>query len=319
MALNFRPAIKGSEVGYLFPGQGAQFVGMGRQLYEQSSEARQVFEEVDEALGRPLSRVLLSGPEEELRETANAQPAIMAVSLAAIKAMDETLGERKMPKPAMVAGHSLGEYTSLAVAGVLDIGQTGWLVQERGRLMQEACEQTPGSMAAILGLDLMTMEEIARETGTYVANVNTPEQIVISGERMSVAQSCDMALARGARRAIPLRVGGAFHSRLMQPAREGLIEAVEGLAFREPTVPIVANCTGEELTSASQVKRELVAQISSCVQWHKSIDYMIGAGVSRFIEIGPGRALASMVKRIDRSVDTTSVGDLDAILELRRN
>ena len=202
MALNFRPAIKGSEVGYLFPGQGAQFVGMGRQLYEQSSEARQVFEEVDEALGRPLSRVLLSGPEEELRETANAQPAIMAVSLAAIKAMDETLGERKMPKPAMVAGHSLGEYTSLAVAGVLDIGQTGWLVQERGRLMQEACEQTPGSMAAILGLDLMTMEEIARETGTYVANVNTPEQIVISGERMSVAQSCDMALARGARRAI---------------------------------------------------------------------------------------------------------------------
>ena len=319
IAVNFKPATKGSGVAYLFPGQGAQFVGMGRQLYDQSSEARAVFEEVDAALGRPLSGVLLTGPEEELRETVNAQPAIMAVSLAAVKAMAEALGERKMPKPAMLAGHSLGEYTSLAVAGVLDVGQTGWLVQQRGRLMQEACEQIPGSMAAVLGLDLMTMEEIARETGTYVANVNTPEQIVISGDRMSVAQSCDMALARGARKAIPLRVGGAFHSRLMEPAREGLIEAVDGLTFREPTVPIVANCTGEALTTAREIKEELIAQISSCVQWHRSIDYMIGAGVSRFIEIGPGRALASMVKRIDRSADTASVGDLDSILRLRRN
>ena len=318
MTLHFRPATIGSGVAYIFPGQGAQFVGMGRQLHDESAEAREVFKEVDSALGRPLSKMLLDGPEGDLRETVNAQPAIMAVSLAAVNAM-EALGGDDTPHPALIAGHSLGEYTSLAVAGVLDVGSTALLVQERGRLMQQACEEKPGSMAAILGLDVQTIQEIARETGTYVSNVNTAEQIVISGERISVAQSCDMALARGANKAIPLRVSGAFHSRLMDSARDGLIEAVDRLRFNDPTVPIVANCTGEALTTADQVKQELVTQISACVQWQKSVDYMIGSGVSRFIEIGPGRALASMVKRIDRSVDTTSVGDVDSIMALRRN
>ena len=319
MTLSFEPARKGTGTAYLFPGQGAQSVGMGRQLYEESPEAREVFDEVDAALERPLSQLVFSGPEEELRKTENAQPAIMAVSLAAVKAMSERLGDDGVPRPALLAGHSLGEYTSLAVAGVLNVGDTALLVQERGRLMQEACEQTPGTMAAVLGIDLMTMEEVARETGAYVSNVNTPEQIVISGEKLAVARSCDMALARGARKAIPLRVGGAFHSRLMEPAKEGLIEAVDQLAFTDPTVPIVANCTGEELKTADEVKHELVAQISSCVQWSRSIDHMIESGVSRFIEIGPGKALASMVKRIDRSVGTDSIGDLDSILKLRRN
>jgi [acyl-carrier-protein] S-malonyltransferase len=292
---------------------------MGEQLYDASPAARSVFHEVDMAVGRPLTKLLFSGPEEELRETMNAQPAIMAVSLACVNAMEENLGAEGMPRPDLIAGHSLGEYTAMAVAGVLDVDQTAFLVQERGRLMQKACEQNSGSMAAVLGLDEMTMEEISRETGTYVSNVNTAEQIVISGERMAVAQALDMASARGARKVIPLRVSGAFHSALMEPARSGLVEAVNSLEFKDPVVPIVGNCTGEPLTKAKDVKQEIISQVSSCVQWKRSIDYMVGAGVSKFVEVGPGTALSSMVRRIDRSAEAVSIGDMDGILRLRRN
>jgi [acyl-carrier-protein] S-malonyltransferase len=304
---------------YLFPGQGAQDPGMGRQLYDESPAARAAFDEVDRSLGRPLTKLLFGGHEEELRETANAQPAIMAVSLAAVKAMEEQLGTDGMLAPVLMAGHSLGEYTALAVAGVLDVGETARLVQERGRLMQEACDQRPGSMAAILGLDEMVLEEISRETGTYVSNINTPQQIVISGDRLAVAQALDMALARGAKRVIPLRVGGAFHSALMEPAIDGLAEAVDRLKFEDPTVPIVANCTGQPLTKGDDIKQELISQICSCVQWKRSIDYMVEAGVTQFVEVGPGNGLSGMVKRIDRSATAVSVGDMDAILRLTRN
>ena len=319
MSLNFKPVSQGSGVAYLFPGQGAQSVGMGRELYDDSPAARSVFHEVDMALERPLSKLLFGGPEDDLRETFNAQPAIMAVSLAAFKAMEESLGPDAMPKPELIAGHSLGEYTALAVAGVLDVGQTAHLVQERGRLMQEACDQNPGSMAAVVGLDQITIEEISREAGTYVSNINTPNQIVISGERMAVANTLDMALARGARKAIPLKVGGAFHSALMEPAKLGLAEVVRELTFSDPTVPIVANCTGEPLLKADDVKQELITQICSCVEWERSIGYMLGSGVSQFFEVGPGKALSAMVKRIDSSAEAVSVGDMDAILRLSRN
>ena len=319
MSLNFKPVSQGSGVAYLFPGQGAQSVGMGRALYDDSPAARSVFHEVDMALERPLSKLLFGGPEDDLRETVNAQPAIMAVSLAAFKAMEESLGADAMPKPELIAGHSLGEYTALAVAGVLDVGETAHLVQERGRLMQEACDQNPGSMAAIVGLDQITIEEISREAGTYVSNINTPNQMVISGERMALANTLDMALARGAKKAIPLKVGGAFHSALMEPARLGLAEAVRELKFKDPTVPIVANCTGEPLLKADDVKQELITQICSCVEWERSIGYMLGSGVSQFFEVGPGKALSAMVKRIDSSAEAVSVGDMDAILSLSRN
>jgi [acyl-carrier-protein] S-malonyltransferase len=292
---------------------------MGRALYDDSPAARSVFHEVDMALERPLSKLLFGGPEDDLRETVNAQPAIMAVSLAAFKAMEESLGADAMPKPELIAGHSLGEYTALAVAGVLDVGETAHLVQERGRLMQEACDQNPGSMAAIVGLDQITIEEISREAGTYVSNINTPNQMVISGERMALANTLDMALARGAKKAIPLKVGGAFHSALMEPARLGLAEAVRELKFKDPTVPIVANCTGEPLLKADDVKQELITQICSCVEWERSIGYMLGSGVSQFFEVGPGKALSAMVKRIDSSAEAVSVGDMDAILSLSRN
>ena len=319
MTLRFMMETRGPKVGYLFPGQGAQAVGMGQELYNNSPAARSVFHQVDMALERPLTKLLFNGPEEELRETANAQPAIMAVSLACMKAMEERLGMEAMPQPLIMAGHSLGEYTALAVAGVLDIAETAQLVRTRGTLMQEACDSNPGTMAAVLGLDEMTIEEIARETGTYVSNINTSEQIVISGERMGVATALDLASARGARRVVPLSVGGAFHSGLMEPARAGLIDAINGLSFKDPQIPIVANCTGKPLTTAESVKQELAAQICGCVQWKRSIDHMIDSGVADFIEVGPGNALSGMVKRINKNASVSCVGDIESILKLHRN
>ena len=319
MTLSFMPDAGGPKTAYLFPGQGAHAVGMGQELYDGSEAARSVFQQVDAALGRPLTKILFEGPEDELRQTINAQPAIMAVSLACVKAMEEGLGSKRMPSPIVMAGHSLGEYTALVVAGVLDVAETARLVQVRGKLMQEACEKNPGTMAAVLGLDEMTMEEIARETGTYVSNVNTAEQIVISGDRIAIAQALDLASARGAKRVLPLRVGGAFHSGLMKPATDGLIEEFNRVDLKDPQVPIVANCTGKPLTTAESVKRELVAQICSCVQWKRSVDYMLDDGVSNFIEIGPGKVLSGMVKRISKRARVASVGDIESIGSLRRN
>ena len=319
MTLTFISKTQGTKAAYLFPGQGTQAVGMGQELYDHSPAARAVFHQVDMALGRPLSKLLFNGPEDELGQTINAQPAIMAVSLACIKAMEEKLGVEAMPQPVLMAGHSLGEYTALAAAGVLGVAETAHLVDVRGELMQGACDQNPGTMAAIIGLDEMTTEEIVRETGTYVSNINTAEQIVISGERIAVAQAMDLALARGAKKVILLRVGGAFHSGLMESAKVGLVQTVSKLNFMEPTVPIVANCTGTPLTTGETIKQELIAQISSCVQWKRSIDYMVGSGVSNFIEVGPGKALSGMVRRISKDARVASVADIDSILSLRRN
>ncbi len=319
MTLRFTPAIRGTDTAFLFPGQGTQSVGMGEELYDNSKAARSVFHEVDMALSRPLTKLLFEGPDDTLRETVNAQPAIMAVSLASMRAMEDYLGSDSMPRASLVAGHSLGEYTALAVAGVLDVGETAWLVQERGRLMQEACEQQSGSMAAIMGLEAMVLEEICREAGTVISTVNTPDQIVIGGERRALANALDMATARGAKKAVPLRVAGAFHSPLMEPAQAGLIDVVESLKFKDPSVPIVANCTAQPLTKGVQVKEELIAGICNCVNWSQSVDYMMGSGVNRFIEVGPGRVLSGMVKRIDRRAKVDAVSDWDSIVELSRN
>ncbi len=302
-----------SDFALIFPGQGAQFVGMGRDLFDGSAAARAVFKEVDEALSRPLSTMMFEGPDEELHKTANAQPAIMTVSLATLKALEERAEPDGLWRPAMMAGHSLGEYTALAVSGALELGETARLVEERGRLMQRACELRPGTMAAIIGLEQMTVEEISLQAGTYVSNVNTGEQVVISGEVLAVARALDMASARGAKKAIPLRVGGAFHSGLMTPARDGLAEVVSELNIRDPSVPIVANMTAKPITKASQLREELVTQVCECVQWKRSIEYMLACGVTGFIEIGPGRALSGMIKRISRSAEVKTVGDLDSV------
>ena len=307
-----------TKTAYVFPGQGAQYVGMGLELYQSSRAAKAVFDEVDDVLSFPLSKLVFEGPETELQRTINSQPAIMATSLACLKALEEIHGRDHTP-PVAVAGHSLGEYTSLVVSGVLDTRDGIRLARDRGKLMQEASEMHPGSMAAILGLDEETIEEICFETGAQVANVNGEEQIVISGDKLCVARAVDLASIRGATKAIPLAVSGAFHSSLMSPAQRGLAEAIQGVEFRDPEIPIIANSTSVPLTKAPAVREELLTQLCSCVQWKKSVDHMIGSGVSSFIEFGPGKVLTGLIKRISsnpaycgRQVSALSVADLSS-------
>ena len=280
---------------------------MGKKLYSASASAREVFKEADDALGMKLSSTMFEGPAEVLTRTENAQPAIAAVSLATWKALEEVSGRPQVPD--MAAGHSLGEYTALAVAGVLGISDVIRLVAQRGRFMQGACDDRPGGMAAIIGIDEVTAEEICRETGAYTSNINSPEQIIISGTHMELARAIDLAAARGARKAIPLSVAGAFHSGLMAPAQHELNELIESLEFNEPSVPIVGNVEAKALNTAADVKEELRLQLMSCVQWNRTMRFMLGSGIEHYVELGPGRVLGGLMKRIDRTVSVTSIGD----------
>lgn len=298
------------KVACIFPGQGSQAVGMGSSLYEASRQAREVFEESDTALQFRLSRLCFEGPEEELRDTINAQPAILTTSIACLRAASEFGASLK---PVLVAGHSLGEYTALVASNVISFADAVLLVRERGRLMQEAGKAKPGGMAAIIGLDEESLEEVCRETGSQIANFNCSGQIVISGTRESLARSMDLAKARGARRVIPLQVSGAFHSALMQPTVEGMAKAISQVDFKHPSVPVIANSTAQPLTSADEVKEELLQQLCNCVQWQPSVEYMVGAGVSTFIEIGPGQVLTGLVKKISTEVQVFNISDPDSI------
>jgi len=296
-----------ANIAYVFPGQGTQRVGMGQSLYERSKAARAIFKLADEALGFHLSRLCFRGPDEELRQTHNAQPAILTVSCAYLAAgLEEGVTP---PVPGFVAGHSLGEYTALVAARVLEFPDVIRLVRVRGELMQEASRRAPGGMLAILGLDEVTLEEICEETGTQIANINCSGQIVISGPRKNLAYALDLAKLRGAKRAIPLDVSGAFHSSLMHYAVEGMTQALAQFSLRDPIVPLVANSTAKPLTSASEIIAELINQLCRCVQWQRSVEYMVGAGVSTFVEIGPGQVLTGLIKRIQPGVATVNVGD----------
>lgn len=300
-----------SKVAVVFPGQGSDSVGMGRDLYEQSSSARDVFNEVDQELRRPLSQLIFNGPSEDLRRTDNAQPAIATVSLACIRALEQEQGHPIAMS--MVAGHSLGEYTALAASGVLSVSDTVRLVVERGRFMQEACKQSPGGMVAVIGLDELVVEDICRQIGTYVANINGSEQIVISGDHLRLAKAIDLATIRGARRCIPLKVGGAFHSGLMTPAQSGLTRVIDSLEFRDPTVPIIGNVTAHPLTTGSEIKKELVAQLLACVQWKRTVGFMTNNGVDRFVEVGPGRLLTNLIRRIEPDANIFNVSDMASV------
>ncbi len=283
---------------------------MGSDLYHHSAPAREVFEEADRVLDFPLSRLCFEGPEEELRQTINAQPAIMTVSLACLKAAIEIGG---MIPPTLVAGHSLGEYTALVAANVLDFRDALCLVRKRGQLMQEAGEREPGGMVAILGIDHASLEELCQEMGVQIANINCPGQVVISGSKESLDRVLEKVKAQGGWRTIPLEVSGAFHSPLMASTFSGMADAISSLHFNNPSIPIVANSTARPLTTAEEVKTELLGQLCHCVQWQASIEYMIGEGVSTFIEIGPRKVLTGLIKRIDKGVQTVNIGDLDAI------
>jgi len=302
-----------SKTAHVFPGQGSQSVGMGHKLYQSSPKAKEVFEEADEALQFSISRLCFEGPEEELRQTINAQPAIMTVSIACLRAASQV---NHSASPAFVAGHSLGEYTALVAANVLSFTDAIRLVRERGRLMQKAGEIKPGGMAAVIGLDEAALREICRESGAEIANFNCSVQIVISGSKEALARAMDLAEARGARRVISLHVSGAFHSTLMQPTIEGMSEAISQIDFRTPKVPIVVNSTAQPVTTAEGVKEELIRQLCNCVQWQPSVEYMVEEGVSTFIEIGPGQVLSGLIKRISNKVQVLNVSDPESIKAL---
>jgi [acyl-carrier-protein] S-malonyltransferase len=296
---------------FVFPGQGAQAVGMGRDLYSEFAAAREVFELADARLGFPLSQLIFEGPEDELTQTINTQPAIVTVSLACLKALKESAGA--LPVPAFTAGHSLGEYTALAAAGVIGTSDAIFLARERGRLMHRAGQENPGGMAAVLGLEEDMVSSICAESGCHVANYNCPGQLVISGNEESLSKAITAAEAKGARRVVRLAVSGAFHTPLMQPAIEGMAAAIETLDFKNPQIPLVGNTTARALTTAAEIKEELLNQLTSGVKWQQSVELMLAEGVTTFIEIGSGRVLSGLIKRINKEAATINVGDAGAV------
>jgi [acyl-carrier-protein] S-malonyltransferase len=315
---------------------------MGADIFETSNAARRVFAAADEALGFSLSSLCFSGPDETLRETINAQPAIVTVSLALLAALQEALSpssENIVSRvsssqiafswtspltPSFTAGHSVGEYAALVASGVLAMQDAIKLVRERGRLMHHEGTVCPGGMAAVIGMDEEPLQEVCREATAQtsanlsanahsgqgkvaVANYNAPGQIVISGEQSALNAAMELAKARGAKRVIPLAVSGAFHSPVMQPAAEGLAEAIAVTTVHDAAIPVISNITAAPLTAAQEIRQEMAQQIASPVQWIRTITYLVDAGVTTFIEIGPGQALTGMVKRIAKGVSTINI------------
>jgi len=302
---------------FVFPGQGAQTIGMGRALAEAYPAARAVFDEVDAALGEKLSALTWEGQIEELTLTQNAQPALMATSMAALRAL-EAEGITIAKDVAFVAGHSLGEYSALCAAGALGLADTARLLRIRGRAMQEAVPVGVGAMAALLGLDYATAVEVAAEAAQgevcQAANDNDPAQVVVSGHKGAVERALEIAKARGAKRALLLPVSAPFHCALMQPAAAVMAEALAAVVVEKPVVPVVVNVRAEAVSEPNRIRDLLVAQVTGAVRWRESVLWMEGAGVSEFWEIGAGKALSGMVKRIASGAVTRAVGTPEDVI-----
>jgi [acyl-carrier-protein] S-malonyltransferase len=294
---------------FVFPGQGAQVVGMGRELADAYPAARRAFDEVDAALGEKLSGLIWEGDIGELTLTRNAQPALMATSIAALRALQaEGFG---IDRAAFVAGHSLGEYSALCAAGALALGDTARLLRLRGQAMQDAVPVGVGAMAVLLGLDLAGAEAVGAEAAEgevcEAANDNDPAQVVVSGHKGAVERAVEIAKARGAKRAMLLPVSAPFHCALMQPAAEVMAEALAGVEISAPVVPVVSNVKAEGVSDPEEIRRLLVAQVTGRVRWRESVGWMAGQGVTETVEIGAGRALSGMIRRIAKGIETKAV------------
>jgi [acyl-carrier-protein] S-malonyltransferase len=299
----------------LFAGQGAQVVGMGKDLAEAFPAARELFELANHTLGYDLAHVCFQGPEPELTRTENAQPGIYLVSWVAFQLL-----KTQVPGFAFqaAAGLSLGEFTALAAAGVFSFTDGLKIVRARGRFMQEACELTKGTMAAIIGLDEDLTRAVCQETGAELANLNCPGQIVISGELDAINKACELAKAKGAKRALPLTVAGAYHSRLMASAQPKLRAALAEVPLHLPAVPVISNVTARPHATAGEIASRLVEQVTSSVRWEESIRYLLSEGFTRFIELGPGSALSGFMKRIDKNARVFNVSDVRTLEATRQ-
>jgi [acyl-carrier-protein] S-malonyltransferase len=303
------------QVAFVFPGQGSQFVGMGQRLHEVSDVARRIFQQADELLGFSLSKLCFEGPADELEDTINAQPAILTVSLAALAALRDRWHQAEQAvRPICVAGHSLGEYTALVSAGVLDFGDALGLVRERGRLMKEAGTEHPGGMAAVLGLEREELTalcaDVSEDGGIVVlANDNCPGQSVISGDVGALQRAMDLAIERGAKRVVRLGISIASHSPLMSTASVKLGAISSRMAFQEPLTPIVSNVSGHFFTSVEELKRNVGQQVIRPVQWTGSVREMLDHGVTSFLEIGPGNVLGGLIRRVKRDAQTLTAAD----------
>ena len=286
---------------YVFPGQGAQFTGMGKNLYDNSALAKELFQKADEQLGFEISKIMFEGTAEELRQTKVTQPAVFLHSVI----LSKTLGNFK---PDMVAGHSLGEISALVANETLDFESGLNLVYKRAMAMQKACEMNPSTMAAILGLDDAIVEQICAETEEIVvaANYNCPGQLVISGEVPAVEKACEKMKEAGAKRALMLPVGGAFHSPLMKPAEDELAEAIRQTEFKNPVCPVYQNVTTTAVTDPEEIKKNLIAQLTAPVKWTQSVRNMVKDGATEFIEVGPGNTLQGLIRKIDANAVTSS-------------
>lgn len=304
---------------FTFPGQGSQVVGMGKELAETYQEARNVFAEVDEALGQKLSSIMFEGPDEALRLTENAQPALMAVSVAVARVL-ESRGVRLADHAAFVAGHSLGEYSALCAAGTFSLADAARLLKTRGLAMQKAVPVGEGAMAAILGIEFDALVDIAAAAALDqvcdVANDNAPGQIVISGNKAAVERAIELAKARGAKRAMPLPVSAPFHSRLMAPAAEAMHEALAAVAMHAPVVPLVANVVARPISDPAEIRKRLVEQVTGMVRWTECVRWLTSEGeVTELVELGAGKVLAGLAKRISPETPAMSIGtpaDIDA-------
>ena len=304
-------------IAYIFPGQGSQYAGMGRDLAEQYPAARQIFEEADEALGFALSELCFNGPAEQLQLTENTQPAILTTSIAVLRAMEaEGFG-----KADFVAGHSLGEYTALVAAGSLSLSDAVRIVRARGRYMQEAVPVGAGAMAAILGADLGTVVQACVEASEgqvcSPANINSQNQVVIAGDAEAIDRAVTLLKERGAKRAIRLQVSAPFHCALMEPARERLAVDLQAISFKKLETPVVTNVDAKAVTTGDEARDALVRQVSQTVRWLESVEFLIGHGVQSFIEIGPGKVLSGLVRQIDRRVSCVNVEDAASLRAAR--